>query len=355
MDNERHSIVFVDDEEDIRSVYSRRLGEWYDVLAFESGAELLEAVDYLAPSLFLIDWLMPSMSGLELCRELRKLRRLDPVPIAFFTGIEPTIENMRTATEAGAQSFISKSTAPAFFIIQVRTLVDSYNRLSRYLRDREIILSVLKHDIANFLTGVTTGVAVLALEPSLRDQTRVVLRAARELQDLFLDLGESLNFHPRGQRSEAKMEPLEAVLGDLRGYLAQMPRNVEVAGETSSPIFCHRRSWGRALYYQIRFIDNHLPADRPLRLEIHRLAAGVSFAVEAPGCFEREWERAFSGEPTDREDDFSRHDLLFVEYVRNIVRRHHAHFSILEQRETTQLLTILPLPDAGETPSGASA
>jgi len=345
MIEKKHSIVLVDDDKLVRDSISAQVKQWYNVDAFSSGAELLESLDKLNPSLFLIDWIMPEMDGLTLCLELRKEHRLDPVPVAFFTGVDPEIENIKLASRVGAQSFIAKNSTPAFVLIQIHTLIDHYERFSNYLRDRKMMLSVLEHDIANLLTGVTTGVNILAMSPAFHNQelecqSRSILKAARELRELFLDLGEVLTFYSLERKALGKSEQLTDILADLRGYLANIAREITLRFPESLELVCVRRRLGRALYYQVRFIDNHLPLDQPVTLEAKKIKTGIIFTISVPGCFQAEWEKALSG-GKEMSREKARDDLLFVEYVRNVIFLHQSELTVTEGNEITELRFVI--------------
>ena len=69
----RSSILIVDDDPDIRKVLNLLLNTTYDVAEVEDGAS---AIDYIREhpetDLVLLDVMMPGMSGLETCNELRR-------------------------------------------------------------------------------------------------------------------------------------------------------------------------------------------------------------------------------------------------------------------------------------------
>ena len=80
-------IVHVDDDEDIRTLTKMALelvGK-YQIEQFASGEETLNAASGLRPQLFLLDYMMPGMSGEELFRRLRELPGLGAVPAVFMT------------------------------------------------------------------------------------------------------------------------------------------------------------------------------------------------------------------------------------------------------------------------------
>jgi putative two-component system response regulator len=93
--------------------YRRSLGgtlrEWgYDVIEAADGFsawDILRQPD--APRLAILDWVMPRMDGLEVCRRLRELQRPEPSYLIILTSKEGR-QNIIKALEGGADDYITK-------------------------------------------------------------------------------------------------------------------------------------------------------------------------------------------------------------------------------------------------------
>ena len=102
-------ILYVDDDEDIRTLTTMALElvGHYQVAAFASGEDVLRSTETLAPQLFLLDYMMPGMSGFELWQKLQAIPGLTDVPVIFITA-----KSERAFTDglikAGALSVIVK-------------------------------------------------------------------------------------------------------------------------------------------------------------------------------------------------------------------------------------------------------
>jgi two-component system phosphate regulon response regulator PhoB len=57
--------------------------------------------------LVVLDWSLPGMSGIDLCKKLRSERRFGALPILFLTA-HSTSDELITAFDAGADDFVSK-------------------------------------------------------------------------------------------------------------------------------------------------------------------------------------------------------------------------------------------------------
>ena len=99
-------ILIVEDEPGIYTFLKEGLiDEGYDTLVATDGSEALRAFADWKPDLVLLDWMLPTMDGIEVCRRIRETDVTTPVP--FLTakdGVEDTIKGLRT----GANDYIKK-------------------------------------------------------------------------------------------------------------------------------------------------------------------------------------------------------------------------------------------------------
>lgn len=103
--NETKKILVVDDEPQITRVLRRSLAAHkYDVRTAADGISALDTFGDFKPDLVITDLSMPEMSGLDLCRELRKWSQI-PVIVLSVKGEEKTKVE---ALDAGADDYITK-------------------------------------------------------------------------------------------------------------------------------------------------------------------------------------------------------------------------------------------------------
>jgi len=104
--------LIADDDLALRFIMQKMLEGWgfEPVIATdgEEALELMQASDE-PPRLLLIDWEMPRLNGLDLCRKLREVESSDPPYIILVTGHAES-EYIQNALDAGANDFISKPT-----------------------------------------------------------------------------------------------------------------------------------------------------------------------------------------------------------------------------------------------------
>jgi len=101
----RHVLV-VDDSKLQRKLLTMSLKRWgFEVAEAASGAEALEKAALQRPDLVLSDWMMPGMSGLELCR---RFREMDEYSYFILLTSKSEKEEVARGLDSGADDFLSK-------------------------------------------------------------------------------------------------------------------------------------------------------------------------------------------------------------------------------------------------------
>ena len=78
----------------------------YEVVATQDGAEAMSALRKSdAPSLAILDWMMPGMDGLEICRRVREVNKAIYIILLTSRGKK---ENVVEALRAGADDYLTK-------------------------------------------------------------------------------------------------------------------------------------------------------------------------------------------------------------------------------------------------------
>ncbi|WP_037498214.1 response regulator [Solirubrobacter soli] len=121
--NRRTRVLIAEDDESLRALMRLTVdvGE-FDIEEAEDGNSALEAARATPPDVVLLDWMMPGLSGLDLCRALRA----DPVTagatIVMVTArVMP--EDRDAAMAAGADHFVGKPFSPVALLDTVRHAV----------------------------------------------------------------------------------------------------------------------------------------------------------------------------------------------------------------------------------------
>ena len=106
------SILVVDDDQDIRELVAFKLEQLgFEVHAEADGETGLAAVMQLQPDLVLLDWMMPKLTGVEVCKMLREGSEHSAVPVILLTARAQEADIER-GFAAGADDYIVKPFSP---------------------------------------------------------------------------------------------------------------------------------------------------------------------------------------------------------------------------------------------------
>ena len=106
------TVLLAEDDADIRDLVTFKLREaGYEVRAFEDGLSALASAQDDRPDLALLDIMMPGMSGLDVCRELRADPATSAVPIILLTA-RAQESDIETGFAVGADDYIVKPFSP---------------------------------------------------------------------------------------------------------------------------------------------------------------------------------------------------------------------------------------------------
>jgi|GEM_PF-5133773 len=120
------SVWIVDDSALDTEILSRALSADHRLHTFADGSSMLEyLVGHAPPDALVLDWTLPDMNGLEVCRFLRSNPATSQVGVIMLTGIRVTIEDLAECMAAGANDYLIKPMRPAELAARVNALVRS--------------------------------------------------------------------------------------------------------------------------------------------------------------------------------------------------------------------------------------
>jgi len=120
---EMTKILIADDEEAMRSLIRITLGVGrFELLEATDGAAALALAREHRPNLFLLDWAMPVMSGLEVCERLRADPLTRDLPIVMLTARTQDFDRSH-ALAAGVDDYITKPFSPLQLLDKVRDVL----------------------------------------------------------------------------------------------------------------------------------------------------------------------------------------------------------------------------------------
>lgn len=129
--SERKYILVIEDNKDVSDYICSLLTPQYYVKCAANGRQGLAMAQDIIPDIIITDVMMPEIDGLELCRQIRKDRLINHIPIIMVTARITEEERIR-GIEAGADAYLAKP----FNANELRTRIQKLLEQRRLLRDK---------------------------------------------------------------------------------------------------------------------------------------------------------------------------------------------------------------------------
>lgn len=140
-------ILIIEDEPGIRSFIREGLKEeGYAVDEASDGTAGLKLAltNDAGYDLLLIDWMLPGLSGIEVCRQIRESR--SQVPVIFLTARD-AVQDTVLALETGANDYIKKPFSFEELLARVRVQLRTKNDEINQLRHQNLLVDLNKHQV----------------------------------------------------------------------------------------------------------------------------------------------------------------------------------------------------------------
>jgi phosphate regulon transcriptional regulator PhoB len=120
--NMKRILIIEDDRDIVELVRYNLANEGYQVSAVYDGSSGLSTLKKSPPDLLLLDLMLPKLSGLEICREVRKDESLNRLPILMLTARADEADRV-VGLEMGADDYVVKPFSPRELIARVKALL----------------------------------------------------------------------------------------------------------------------------------------------------------------------------------------------------------------------------------------
>jgi two-component system phosphate regulon response regulator PhoB len=119
----RPSLLVVEDEDSLATLLQYNLEkEGYGVSLCADGEEALITIDEKQPDLVILDWMLPSVSGIEVCRRLRQRAETRNLPIVMLTARGEESDRIR-GLDTGADDYVVKPFSMTELSARVRAVL----------------------------------------------------------------------------------------------------------------------------------------------------------------------------------------------------------------------------------------
>jgi len=155
-------VLVVEDDPDTEQMLTMILrSEGYDVLSAGNGPLGLEMLRKMGPDLVILDWMLPGMDGLEVCR---RAREFSGVPIIMLTA-KTTPQDRVAGLDIGADDYLAKPFEPEELLARIRaqlrraTMVGDGLQRDKPIQVGELRLEPASHEV--WLRGKQVGLTRL--------------------------------------------------------------------------------------------------------------------------------------------------------------------------------------------------
>ncbi len=143
-------ILLIEDDKSLTELIRYNLTKANFIIHCESDGEegLLVAQD-LSPDLILLDWMLPNLSGIEICRRIRRNKIMKNIPIIMLTARAEESDRIR-GLDTGADDYVTKPFSPKELIARINAVLRRIRPAltSETLTFDDIILDVTSHKVS---------------------------------------------------------------------------------------------------------------------------------------------------------------------------------------------------------------
>lgn len=123
--------------------------EGFHVLAAANGLESLKMIQKSRPDIVILDWMMPEMDGLEVCRRLRQDPDLNRIPVIMLTAKSDTLDKV-LGLEMGADDYLTKPFHVRELIARIHALLRRYDAHSQKDPSQILIYRGIRVDLHSY-------------------------------------------------------------------------------------------------------------------------------------------------------------------------------------------------------------
>ena len=123
----KKKILLVEDEDHLGIVLKTFFEKKnFNIEVVKDGEDALFQADNFKPDVVLLDWMLPNMSGLEICRQIRTTKGIKKTPIIFLTAKGQGEDKLR-ALDTGADDYITKPFSQLELLARINALLRRSN------------------------------------------------------------------------------------------------------------------------------------------------------------------------------------------------------------------------------------
>jgi len=175
-----NKVFIVEDEPDLRDTLEYNFeNEGFQVESFANGESFIDFIEKKKPNLVVLDLMLPGLSGIDVCRELRSKDKYNDISIIMLTAKSEEIDRI-VGFELGADDYVTKPFSVRELILRVKVLLkkradNSFNQQT--LEFGPLSMDLGAHDVSiNGESILLTALEFKLLKHLLKRKGRVQTR-----------------------------------------------------------------------------------------------------------------------------------------------------------------------------------
>jgi two-component system phosphate regulon response regulator PhoB len=152
-------VLIVEDEDALVTLLTYNLeAEGYAVVHAASGTEAMIVVSEERPDIVILDWMLPGLAGIEICRQLRARPETKALPIIMLTARSEEADRIR-GLQTGADDYVVKPFSVTELVARVKALLrrSAPERIADILEGNGIRMDRIAHRVTRFGRPVNLG------------------------------------------------------------------------------------------------------------------------------------------------------------------------------------------------------
>ncbi len=218
----RSKILVVDDEPEAVELVEFNLEQaGYSVITAADGAEALEKARSNVPDLIVLDLMLPEISGLDVCKMLRRDPATAGIPIIMLTAKAAEIDRV-LGLELGADDYVTKPFSPRELVLRIRNLLQRGRTESsdkEILRFGDLLIDSPRHLVSwrgKPIDLTATEFKLLAVLAQRRGRVQSRDQLLRDVWD-YNSLVDTRTVDTHMKRLREKLGPAAKFLDTVRG------------------------------------------------------------------------------------------------------------------------------------------
>jgi len=117
------NVLLVEDEKSIVTLIKYNLEkEGFKVFCAETGEEALKIIKEKTFDVVILDWMLPDVSGIEVCRQIKKDKKLKNIPVLILTAKGEPDDKIK-GLEVGADDYVTKPFNNKELLLRIKSLI----------------------------------------------------------------------------------------------------------------------------------------------------------------------------------------------------------------------------------------